>query len=673
MMLLPEKTEDGGRNLRYDRVASILGNILQPPIEFGMQRVRTAPLSFGDQLSQAFVRVMRLDARPAIQPLPEGYAERRALPFLFDIVRSMLLGRALLVVIAAVLSQVLFSLQPYGLSRLIDSLSVSLGSHPDAPDDVALWVAMLFVFWIGGPFFFQLAQLVQVYLGPTLRVAIKARLFQYLMGHAPHFFQVNLPGRLAQKVTQAANSGQSVLFMLTIEGVQSVALVIVASALLGSLSLVYGTVLAIWMVVFMLLTASVGRFGIHLERSVQNEISKVSGRLVDTINNWELVRGFARLDHERHSLVGPLRRECSVSRRARLFLVGISVFHTVLGVVLMIWLVFSAIADTRAGVMTIGEFTMVTTLGMNVVMVVRMMGRRLVDFFADYGALRDGIELIMSPHAMPDRPRAGALTVHRGAIAFENVTFSYPDGTRVFEGLSLAIRPGEKVGLVGASGAGKSTIIRLLTRQFLPDAGRITIDGQDIAGVTQASLCEAIGEVGQVPNVFHRSVGDNIAYGAPDADEAAIWQAARAAHCDGFITQRGEGLGTLVGERGLKLSGGERQRLAIARAFLKNAPILVLDEATSSLDSEVEAAIQDSLMHLMRGRTVIAIAHRLSTIVGMDRLLVLEAGRLVEEGTHHQLLARGGVYAAFWDRQTRHARADGNLVRGVGKATLDVR
>ena len=345
------------------------------------------------------------------------------------------------------------------------------------------------------------------------------------------------------------------------------------------------------------------------------------------------------------------------------------VFHMLLGVVLMAWLVTSAIADTRAGTMTIGEFTMVCSLGMHVLTMVRMFGSRLVDFYADYGAFRDGVELIMQPHAMPDWPGAPALQVPKGGIKFDDVTFAYPDGTRVFENLNVAIRPGEKVGLVGASGAGKSTMIRLLTRQFVPEAGSITIDGQDIASVTQDSLSRSIGEVSQVPNVFHRSVGDNIAYGATYADEDEIWQAAEAARCRDFIERRSGGLETLVGERGLKLSGGERQRLAIARAFLKNAPILVLDEATSSLDSEAEAAIQEALIRLMDGRTVIAIAHRLSTIIGMDRLLVLDAGRLVEEGSHEQLLASGGVYAKFWSEQTQAARASAESIMPIDRSS----
>jgi len=241
--------------------------------------------------------------------------------------------------------------------------------------------------------------------------------------------------------------------------------------------------------------------------------------------------------------------------------------------------------------------------------------------------------------------------VNVGDIRFEHVRFAHPDGKTVFEDLSRHIRPGEKVGLVGPSGAGKSTLVRLLRRQYEPQDGRIIIDGRDIAHVTWDSLNEAIAEVPQVPGVFHRAVRDNIRYARPDAQDEDVIRAAVDAYAHDFIQERSTGYGTIVGEQGIKLSGGERQRVAIARALVKDAKILVLDEATSSLDSESEHLIQEGLWNLMRGRTVIAIAHRLSTIAGMDRIVYLEAGQIIEEGPHRELLARGGAYARLWNRQ----------------------
>ena len=603
-----------------------------------------------------FATVMRLDERPVVEPLAADHARRHAVAFIWDIIRTMLWKRAALVVLATVVAQTLASTQPYALGKLIDALNRSL-SGQGGGDGIVFWTTVVFAFWIISPLLFQLAQLINVYLGPQLRVAIKYRLFQHLLRHAPAYFHDNLPGRLAQKVTQAANSGWGVMNIVMVEIIQTIVLIFASGILLGSLSPGYGIVIIVWIIVFLAATAYLGFYGITLGKNVQNAISKVSGRLVDTINNWDLVRSFARLDLERSALVDLLHGEARWSRRSRLFFVGMALFHLLLGASLMLWLVLSALADTRDGVMTVGDFTMVCMVGMAVVRMVRMLGRRMVDLFGEYGALRDGIELIMQPHALTDPPSGQALAVGKGGIAFRHVSFAYPDGTRVFDGLNLSIRAGEKVGLVGASGSGKTTLIRLLTRQFEPDTGSILIDGQDITTVTQDSLNRAIGEVGQVPNVFHRSVGDNIAYGTPDALVPEIWQAAEVAHCLDFIERRSGGMETLVGERGLKLSGGERQRLAIARAWLKNAPILVLDEATSSLDSKAEAIIQDALMRLMAGRTVIAIAHRLSTITGMDRLLVLDRGRLVEEGSHGELLAKGGAYAAFWREQVKTAHA----------------
>jgi ATP-binding cassette subfamily B protein len=241
--------------------------------------------------------------------------------------------------------------------------------------------------------------------------------------------------------------------------------------------------------------------------------------------------------------------------------------------------------------------------------------------------------------------------VSGGEIEMRDLAFAYADGTPVFENFNLSIAPGERIGLVGPSGAGKSTLIKILRRQFPLHAGEIRIDGQDITRVTWDSLHDAFAEVPPNPGMFHRSVGENIAYSRPDATAAEVVAAAKMAHCDTFIAARPAGYDSIVGEKGMKLSGGEKQRVAIARAFLKNAPILLLDEATSSLDSEAEHLIQDALLALMRGRTVIAIAHRLSTIMHMDRILVLDGGKIVEHGRHEDLLRAGGLYAKLWQRQ----------------------
>jgi ATP-binding cassette subfamily B multidrug efflux pump len=280
----------------------------------------------------------------------------------------------------------------------------------------------------------------------------------------------------------------------------------------------------------------------------------------------------------------------------------------------------------------------------------------MASLFENIGTIQDGIATLTRPRQVLDRPDAKPLQVTRGEVRFENVRFGYGKPQPVIDNFTLTVRPGEKVGLIGRSGAGKSTLVNLLLRFYDIDGGRILIDGQDIATVTQDSLRASIGMVTQDTSLLHRSVRDNIVYGRPSASDEDMVRAARRAQAQGFIETLTDphgrsGYEAHVGERGVKLSGGQRQRIAIARVMLKDAPILLLDEATSALDSEVEAAIQASLAALMQGKTVIAIAHRLSTIMALDRLVVLDQGRIVEEGDHRSLLAQGGLYARLWSHQ----------------------
>jgi len=318
---------------------------------------------------------------------------------------------------------------------------------------------------------------------------------------------------------------------------------------------------------------------------------------------------------------------------------------------LLLGLVALAGSDALSGALSVGAFAMIFFLANQIIRSVQELSYRMLEYFEQLGTLAEALELVTHPHEIVDVQDAKPLNLREGAIRFDAVSFAHPDGLQVFDNLNLTIRPGEKVGLVGPSGAGKSTLVKLLRRQFEPQKGRILIDGQDIAHITWDSLNRAIAEVPQAAGIFHRAVRDNIRYAKPDASEAEMLRAAAEAHAHDFISGRTLGYDTIVGEQGIKLSGGERQRVAIARALVKDARILVLDEATSSLDSESEHLIQEALWTLMKGRTVIAIAHRLSTIAGMDRIVYLEAGRIVEEGPHRELLAKGGAYARLWNRQ----------------------
>jgi ATP-binding cassette, subfamily B, multidrug efflux pump len=385
--------------------------------------------------------------------------------------------------------------------------------------------------------------------------------------------------------------------------------------------------------------------------------SMLTGRIVDTYTNIVTVKLFARAKDEdgyvREAIDQHTGRFHESLRLNTLFALTLTLLNSMLvtstgAFAIVLW---------RYGYVGVGTVAMALPMTMQIISASGWVAWQITDIFENIGVVQEGMLTIARPHTLVDRPDARALTVTRGAIRFENIRFGYGRASGLIDGLTLDVRPGEKIGLVGRSGAGKSTLVNLLLRFFDLEGGRILIDGQDISDVSQESLRAHISMVTQDTSLLHRSIRDNIRYGYPDASEAAIVAAAEMAHAHEFIVELEDwkgrrGYDAHVGERGVKLSGGQRQRVAIARVILKNAPILVLDEATSALDSEVEAAIQSSLSTLMRGRTVIAIAHRLSTIAQMDRLIVLDRGRIVEQGSHDELLRHNGHYASLWRRQS---------------------
>ncbi|MFY9685759.1 MAG: ABC transporter ATP-binding protein [Pseudolabrys sp.] len=385
--------------------------------------------------------------------------------------------------------------------------------------------------------------------------------------------------------------------------------------------------------------------------------SMLTGRIVDTYTNIVTVKLFARAKEEdgyvREAIDYHTDRFHESLRLNTLFALTLTILNSLLIVTTGAF----AIVLWRYGYVGVGTVAMALPMTMQIISASGWVAWQITDIFENIGVVQEGMLTIARPHTLVDRPDARSLKVSRGEIHFENIRFGYGRETGLIDDLTLDVRQGEKIGLVGRSGAGKSTLVNLLLRFFDLEGGRILIDGQDIAGVSQESLRAHISMVTQDTSLLHRSIRDNIRYGRPDASEAEIVAAAQMAHAHEFILELEDwkgrrGFDAHVGERGVKLSGGQRQRVAIARVILKNAPILVLDEATSALDSEVEAAIQSSLGTLMQGRTVIAIAHRLSTIAQMDRLIVLDRGRIVEEGSHVELLRRNGHYAALWRRQS---------------------
>jgi ATP-binding cassette, subfamily B, multidrug efflux pump len=480
------------------------------------------------------------------------------------------------------------------------------------------------------------------------------------------FFQNDFAGRIAARVMQTGPAlRESVvlsiigLWYLVVYGASAISLLAAADWRLV-------VPIVVWFAVYATALFSVLPLMRERSRRMSEMRSHLTGRVVDSYSNILTVKLFARARDEDEFVREAIDDHTEAWRAQQRLGTVWSISLSVMNAFLMVGTGALAILLWQAGYIRIGAVAMAIPMAWQINNMSGWLAQQIAAIFDDVGQVQDGMRSIAVPRQMPDLPGARALPPVAGAIRFDNVGFDYgrtrPLGG-VLRGLDLDVAPGERVGLVGRSGAGKSTLVYLLLGFYRPESGRILIDGRDIAGLTQESLRAQIGMVTQDTSLLHRSIRDNIRYGRPEASEAQIVDAARRAHALEFIEGLEDwhgrtGFDAHVGERGVKLSGGQRQRIALARVILKDAPILVLDEATSALDSEVEAAIQEQLAALMEGRTVIAIAHRLSTICRMDRLVVLDAGRIVEEGTHESLLAAGGAYAALWRRQSGGFRAD---------------
>lgn len=476
--------------------------------------------------------------------------------------------------------------------------------------------------------------------------------FKYLIQHSQQFFASQFAGTLTRRVSKYVSAFETLFDSLTLTFVPTAVYILGAIIVLFNRNILLGIGLAIWTVIFIIfqITVSQLRQSVRIRRAEAD--SKTVGGLADAITNQQAIQLFANLRHE-ISLFGYLTRTWKEATD-RTWLVDEYIWagQGIFMMFIQIGLLFGALHLWLVGKLVVGDFVLIQVYVLGIIDNLVGIGRelrRIYEAVADAGEM---LEILVTPHEIQDVPGAKDLRVNAAEIRFDDLRFTYASkNDALLENFDVTIRGGERVGLVGKSGAGKSTLMKLLLRAYDLNGGTILIDGQDISKVTQESLHKAISVVPQESILFHRSLRDNIAYGNIDADEEDIENAAKLAQAHTFISELPAGYETLVGERGVKLSGGERQRVAIARAILKNAPILVLDEATASLDSESEVAIQRALHELMQGKTVIAIAHRLSTLREMDRIIVLDQGRIVEEGTHDELLKTGGIYSELWRHQ----------------------
>lgn len=539
-------------------------------------------------------------------------------------------------------------LQPLAYKGLFNSLADSNTSISEATK----YVYYLFGLGLGTFISWRvITTLVDVYFD-EVRIVLLNHAYKYTTNHSLAFFANSFVGSLVSKITRFERAYVRMLDEI-VYGIGKTFIVLLATLVILAYKIPAASIImAIWMIIYLIIMYKVSRYKVTFDLEASKQESATTAHIADTITNNMNLKLFTAENYEYNKFIEITRKLYYDRLKPRIISNIVEGSQGLLMSILEFVILLIALRLWQQGKLTIGDFALLQGYLMTIFHHMWGIGRNIRNLYESTADANEMTDILLTDHEITDKPEAKRLKITSGSIQFNGAGFEYKEGVKVLNKFDLSITAGEKVALVGPSGGGKTTIVKLLMRFYDVTKGQILIDGQDIALVTQESLRKQISLVPQDPILFHRSLLENIRYGNPRATEKEVIAAAKAAHCHEFISKLADGYSTLVGERGVKLSGGERQRVAIARAILKNAPILILDEATSSLDSESEILIQDALKVLMKGKTTIVIAHRLSTIMSMDRIVVIEKGRVSEEGKHEELLkAKQGKYQKLWNIQ----------------------
>jgi ATP-binding cassette, subfamily B, bacterial len=571
--------------------------------------------------------------------------------FIFHFVREQW-GKFLILAMISMVWALNETIFPHFIKRIVDILQSFNGPRTEVFSAVKGVLILLVSLWCVSELMQRLQGILQIYVFPRFRASIREAVFKYVQAHSHEYFSSNFAGNIAKKLADLPVSAQAVMEIICFNFVTAFVGAVMVLVMMWMTQPIFAVILMIWLMIHLGLTAIFLRHGNVLWEKHSDSVAILSGKIIDAFTNILNVRLFSRAHYELHYLKKYQDEEMRKARKAMWLMELTRIGLGLNGLFLIFGMIFLLLYSWAHERITLGDFTQVGMQSFWLLGWIWFVSYQLMIFARETGTIADSLKLVRKGHDLVDKKDAHPIKIKKGDIQFQEVTFAYQKNRPIFKKLNVTIPAGQKVGLVGFSGSGKSTFVNLILRFYDVQAGQIMIDREDIADVTQESLRSQVAMIPQDPSLFHRSLMENIRYGRLDATEKEVIHASKLAHCHEFIEKIDNTYQAWVGERGIKLSGGQRQRIAIARAILKNAPILILDEATSSLDSVTEKLIQESLLHLMKGRTTIVVAHRLSTLTTMDRILVFDQGHIVEDGTKESLLKTKGHFAKLWNMQT---------------------